>query len=629
MRIATPVCLVALTTLALAACAPRASVAPKTAPAAPTSSAAPTPAPEKAEAGHTERIISELPARCRAYSVENAGLCPLPAVSTQAPANAGASSTASSTAPANAGASSTAPANAGASSTAPANAGASSSTAKETTARASGSIASASLQALDAAFSEADPLARDRALAKLEACSQFEAGLIRALRAELAPPECADHLVDPQLSDPKTPVSLELSQLMRGQSLGARLLRTEDAPPLPEPPFTREHFETFLKQRIRPWYAQQSQTIYDLASEGARLSGYGKAITAVEAGLSDLRFVDNVRAVPLPEEMAKDHEFVEVYEQGLEDALEPRKLRARDAILVGLLNLGQQGVLKDERLTRARRKLTQLFAGSRVDALDGLLLPELPALSTTTPVERLAAKLPPFFADRLLSPEQAETEPVLRALLERGLPPKLRQHVERRAYERPEIARLYARALLELGSKYFRPADFTRATIILGTKGALIGPEAKETRLIAAITHALEGGPSSAVELMLTGPLLPDGMGKIDQLERMAKETGPLGGLAAYDAAHLMTVIPQREPNAEHWEKAAKLFDDAARKLTAEAARRTAKTRAEDARATARQIRSAKPQPNDGRSPNVAPEPPPSPTSAPAAAKNSKATQTP
>jgi hypothetical protein len=537
----------------------------------------PKPDPAKTDGAASRGIIAEAPSRCRDFATQAAERCELPEPS--APATP-----APNTAPA----------------------------------PNKSALPEPALQALDGAFAEADPLARDRALAKLETCSPFEPGLIRALRAELAPPECADVLVDPQLLDSKTTLSLELSQLMRGQSLGARLLRTEDAPPVPPPPFTREHFETFLREHIRPWYARQSQTIYDLASEGARLSGYGKAITAVEAGLSDLRFVDNVRAVPLPEEMSKDRELVEVYEQGLEDALEPRKLRARDAILVGLLNLGQQGILHDERLTRARRKLTRLFAGSRVDALDGLLFPELPALSTSTTIERLAAKLPPFFADRLITPEQAETETVLRALLERGLSPKLRQHIERRAYERPEIARLYARALLELGAKYFRPGDFTRATIILGTKGTLLGPDAKETRLIAAITHALDGGPSSAVELMLTGPLLPDGMGKIDQLERLSKENGVLGGLAAYDAAHLMTVIPQREPSAEHWEKSAKLFELAARKLTAESARSSAKARAEDARATAQQLRNTKPPANDGRTPAVTPASSPAPAVTPA-----------
>jgi hypothetical protein len=449
----------------------------------------------------------------------------------------------------------------------------------------------ASLEAIDSALAETDPLVSQKLLSALESCSQFEPGLIVALRADLAPPECADVLTDPVVTNDKILLNIELSQLLRGFSIGARLLRADDAPPVPHPPFTKDHFEAFLKNEIRPWYGAQSQAIYNLAADGSKLSGYGKAISAIEAGLSDLRFVENVRRVPLPEEMSHDTELVEAYSQGLEDALEPRKARGRDAILVGLLHLGQQGVLNDRRLFRARAQLTRLFSGSRVDALDGLLLPDLPTPSQGTVIERLATKLPPFFADRLLTLEQVDSPTVLRALLERGLPPKIRQHFERRAYEDATIARLYARALLELGSRYFRPADFTRATIILGTKGALTGPSAKEARFIAALAHALTGGPENAVQLMLTGPMLPDSMGKIEQLEKLAKENSVIGGLAAYNAAHLMSVIPQREPHPEYWEKAAVLFDEAFRKLILPKHKDLAKARAEDARATAKQIR--------------------------------------
>lgn len=486
------------------------------------------------------------------------------------------------------------------------------------------------LVALDAALSAANEVELHQKLAALESCSHFEPGLILSLRADLAPPECADEIVSAKLADPKAALSLELHQLLRGQSIGARLLRAEVTPPVPQPPFTREHFEAFLKERIKPWYSAQSRAIFELSSEGAKLSGYGKAITAIEAGMSDLRFVESVRSVPLPEDMNRDPELVEVYGQSLEDALEPRKIRGRDAILVGLLHLGQQGVLNDARLKRAQAQLSKLFAGSRIDALSGLLLPPLPEPSTATVIERLAARLPPFFADRILTEKSLESPTVLRALMVRGLGPKIRQVVERRAYERADVARLYARALLEYGSKYFRPADFTRATIILGTKGSLEGAAARETRLIAALSHALEGGPENAVQLMLTGPMLPDSMGRIAQLQQLAKENSEIGGLAAYDAAHLMTVIPMREPNAAHWEKAAQSFDVAASKLKDPKLKSLAKARAEDARATAQTIRTTKPAGTTAPAPspektapapsparNPAPAPAPAPTQAP------------
>ncbi len=447
--------------------------------------------------------------------------------------------------------------------------------------------------ALDEALAETDLLVRDQKLRQLESCAGFEPGLLRALRADLAPAECADKIVDPWLSDHQDTLGLEISQVLRGLSLGARLLRTSDQPPLLLPPFTRERFGNFLNGSIRPWYLAQSKVVFDLASAGAKLSGYGKAIVAIEAGLSDLRFVENVRQVSLPAEMATDHEVVEVYHQALEDALEPRKLRGRDAILVGLLHFAQLGVLTDPRLSRARTQLIRLFSGSRIHALDSLILPPLAVVSEATPAERLATKLPPFYADRLLRPEQVTDPKVTRALLERGLPLKLRQQLEKASQTSPEIARLFARGQLELGRHYFRPADFTRAAILLEQKAILSGPTAPESKFVAALAQALEGGPDNAVQLMLTGPLLPKGMGNVQALDRLTNGPGILAGMAAFNAGHLLSIIPQDKPSIEHWLRIARYFDDAERKLVDPALKATAHARAEDARATGAQIREA------------------------------------
>lgn len=449
------------------------------------------------------------------------------------------------------------------------------------------------LAALDEALALEDQLERDKKLGLLENCVGYEPGLLRALRADLAPAECADKLVEPWLRDHQDSLGLEVSQVLRGLSLAARLLRTSDQPPLLLPPFTRERFDSFLNGSIRPWYLAQSKVVFDMASAGAKLSGYGKAIVAIEAGLSDLRFVENVRKVSLPAEMAADREVVEVYQQALEDALEPRKLRGRDAILVGLLHFGQLGALSDPRLGRARAQLVRLFSGSRINALDALLLPPLGAPSQATAAERLAAKLPTFYADRLLRPESVTNPTVVRALLERGLPPKLRQHLEKSSHASPEIARLFARGQLELGRHYFRPADFTRASILLEQKAVLAGPSAKESQFVAALSHALEGGPDNAVQLMLTGPMLPKGMGNVDALDRLTRESGVVAGMSAFDAGHLLSIIPQDKPSLEHWQRIARYFDDAERKLVDPALKATAHARADDARATALQIREA------------------------------------
>lgn len=446
---------------------------------------------------------------------------------------------------------------------------------------------------LDEAVSESEPVARDEKLQAIEGCVAFEPGLLRALRADLAPPECADAIIEPLLASTRDPLSVEVSQVLRGLSLAARLLRTSDQPPALEQPFTRERFNHFLNSSIRPWYLAQSKAVFELASAGAKLAGYGKAIVAVEAGLSDLRFVENVRKVNLPAEMAADHEVVEVYQQALEDALDPRKLRGRDAILVGFIHLGQLGVLSDPRLARARSQLARLFAGSRIDALDALMLPDLPPLSASTPAERVAAKLPSFYADRLLAPNDLQRPSVVRALLERGLPPKVRQELERQSHRAPELARLFARGQLELGRRYFRPGDFTRASILLEQKGVMAGGTAAESRFVAALAHALEGGPENAVQLMLTGPMLPKGMGRVEVLDKLANGTGPLAGMSAFNAGHLLSVIPQDHPNPEHWLRAARYFEEAEHKLTDPAKKALAHARAEDARATAEHVRTA------------------------------------
>lgn len=451
----------------------------------------------------------------------------------------------------------------------------------------------ARLTKLDEILVESNVGLRDQQLQRIESCPGFEPGLIRALRAEFAPGECADSLVDPLLKVGTEPLGIEVSQVLRGLSLGAKLLRTSDQPPLLLPPFTRERFQQFLNHSIRPWYVAQSKVVFDMASTGAKLSGYGKAIVAIEAGLSDLRFVENVRKVSLPEEMASDPELVEIYQQALEDALDPRKLRGRDAILVGILHLGQLGVLNDARLGRAKTQLAKLFSGSRIDALDALILPELPALALASPAERLAAKLPSFYTDRFLRPDDAKSPAVVRALLERGLPPRLRQQIERASHKSPELARLFARGQLELGRRYFRPADFTRASILLEQKGVISGPTAKESRFVAALAHALEGGPENAVQLMLTGPMLPKGMGNVESLDKLAHETGVLAGMAAFAAGHLLSIIPQDKPSPDHWLRIARYFDDAERKLADPAKKASAHARAEDARATATQIREA------------------------------------
>lgn len=451
------------------------------------------------------------------------------------------------------------------------------------------------LSALDTALGETSPELSIRALSGLEDCPLFAPGLIRALRAELAPEECADALTGPLVQNPKPGQTPAITDVLRGLSVGARLARTSTEVPSVESSVDRAAFLAVLKERLTPWFRTQAHAIHTLATEGASLSGYGKAIAAVQSGLADLRFVESVRAISLPKEMASDPEVVQVYEQALEDALEPRKTRGRDAILVALRLFSELGVIHDRRLQAARTKIGQLYSGSRIDALEALLLPAYPPAQGSTVEQRLAARLPTFYAEQLLPPAVALDPAVLRGLLERGLPPRIRDTLAKSAFG-PNVATVYARGLVELGTRYFTPASFDQAAT-LTAGGATASPAEKaEAELLSAVAEALRGGPPNTVVLMLRGPLLPEGMGNVTLLDQLGHGKSPAAGFALFNAAHILSILPQKSPNPAYWTDIATRFERAARLLVDPQHQRIAKSRAEDARATAEAVQAGRPR---------------------------------
>ena len=300
---------------------------------------------------------------------------------------------------------------------------------------------------------------RDAALASLEGCVFFEPGLVRALRADLGPPECADAIAGPLLEERAGTLARDVRELLVGLVLSARLHRLVRQAPSLEPPLTRERFNRFFKEQLVSWIASQAKAIQDTAMQGARLGGYGKVLAAVEAGMADMRFVEVAREVPLPADMAQDAEVRDVYYATLDEALEPRKTRGRDAALVALGHYAALGVLGDARVDSARTLLSRLYGGRRIDALDGLLLPPLPPLEPQTPEARLARRLPTFYMGYLLSDLDPTLPEVLRALLDRGLPAPLLARLSASPLS-TDGARLLARAYVQLGTRYWRSEDF-------------------------------------------------------------------------------------------------------------------------------------------------------------------------
>jgi len=104
---------------------------------------------------------------------------------------------------------------------------------------------------------------------------------------------------------------------------------------------------------------------------------------------------------------------------------------------------------------------------------------ELPPLVVETPEQRLAAALPTFYAGRLLDPRLSLDASVLRALLDNGIPPEARRQLEGAAQLTPPVANLYARGLVELGMRYFRPGDFSRAAEVAAQEESVAGSHAR------------------------------------------------------------------------------------------------------------------------------------------------------
>jgi hypothetical protein len=435
-----------------------------------------------------------------------------------------------------------------------------------------------------AAALAAAPEARDALLRCLEASREAPPGLMRALRADLAPRPCGDVIVADDAGRPDQP--RELADALVALGVGARLNRSVRHAPLPPPPFTKAQFLKHFKEVLSPWITEQAHAVDALSQVGPRLSGYGKAVVALEAGLADMRFVGVARSIELPQEMKDDPEIRETYLVALEQALEPRVLRGRDAALVGLGELSRQGITRDARLAEARALLSALYAGRRIDALDGLLLPALPPATQTTTALRLAANLPAFYALRFDSTPSIDDAALLRARLEQGVPPALWLTSLPQSAS-PELVLLAQRALFQLGQLYFWAEPFSRAAA-LETPAAV--PNAA---LVAGLAKVLARGPRNAAALMLGPPTLPPELRGVEALDALAKLKGSsaeAAGFAEFDAAYLRGLAPPANDPA-FWKEQRARFERAQKALVDKADKQKAADLARAAAATEKELR--------------------------------------
>lgn len=426
--------------------------------------------------------------------------------------------------------------------------------------------------------------ASDARLATLEACDAFPVGSIRALRAQRWL-ECADEIVQPVVGAGVVAAQIDAPtrDLLVGLGLAGRLARLVGQPPEAPPRSTKPELEHYLSEHLFPWATRQASAIGDLSRRGASLRGYARGVVAIEAALADLRFVEMARGLPLPEEM-QDPEIQAEYYGALDQALEPRKDRARDAALVALGEFSALGILQSAQLDRARQLIARVFAGNRIVALDALLVPPKAACQAKAPEEVLAAGVESPLAALLLG-DLPLTPTLTTCLLERGLSTDVARRLE--ADQAPGSRSFLARAQFDLGRTYMKQSSFQRAADLYAA-GAAEKALAPEDELLFALSSVLTAVPQNAADLFRVGPRLPAALGQTEALDVLTSGRHAWAGAAGFDAAYLRELTAPAG-SAEHFNDVAARYDSAARKLQGKE-RGLATDRARAARSTAQAI---------------------------------------
>ncbi len=364
---------------------------------------------------------------------------------------------------------------------------------------------------------------------------ESEPGAARALRADLAPGHCADVIVDPYLASHRG-IDSRASHVLIGLSLAAKLARTGTGKPSMGAAREKEKVKAFITGPLKVWMVEQSTAIETLASGAAGLTGYGRGIAALEAGIADLRLVEIIRTAPIPPSW--DPELKAIYQSSLDEALEPRKTRGRDAALVGLGDLAQTGVLFDVRTLTAHMLLTSLYGGRRISALTDLMVPRPPDPIASTPLQTALVSASPFWVDVL--DLGVMEDPDLACAFSRGISQSTRAHFAKAPPDKikPELRAAYARARFQMGQVYWRKVDFVEAAY------AAKQGSTPEDRLILALSLALAQGPNGAADMMRAPSAFALDLRHTEALDALAAEGGPLAGWAAFDAAHLRSLSP-------------------------------------------------------------------------------------
>lgn len=419
-------------------------------------------------------------------------------------------------------------------------------------------------------MASSDPARRDALLVALAETYPDEKRLwVRALRADLAPIECADAIVDPFL-DQFAQIATPVSDVLVGLSLASRIARTVIVPPSMWGLRDKAKIKAFIAGPLKTWLVNETAMLDILASGSTGLTSYGRGIVQMELGIAELRLADRLRTALGPSMPATwDAELKAHYTSEIEHAVERRMVHGRHAVIGGLADFAQVGILVDPRVERARTTLARVFPDRRIDALDGLMLPPRSTRAASTPLA-IAAQLVPTYWLGFVG-----ADPDSHDVLVRGVPQPTRSRHRLGNRVDPVVDSAYARTRFEMGRTYWRRVDFVEAAY------AAYSGDSQDDRLVLALALALVHAPDGAATMMNTPATSAFGMTHTESLDVVATENGPWAGMAAFDAAYLRSLsTPEGKAAGPHLRDVASRFRVAESLLTTAPQKKRAADRA-------------------------------------------------
>ncbi len=441
------------------------------------------------------------------------------------------------------------------------------------------------LAALDDAFSKKDPAIRDAALAGLEACAGIPAGVVRALRAEVAPSGCGDLLTEPSLADKK--IAPAIRQVLFALALSARLSRAVPDPP-PRPKLAdMDDAAKYVKGPLTAWIKQSTNAISAFHAPATKLTFYARALGAASTasawlGMYDKTYVSGVAVGVFSGSKAEVDELRRSYNAVLVKALEPFSAQALDAGTNALKNYADVGSIADARLESTRKAMSKHWKQGNPFAPGNLLTPAAPPPAPlATKEQRLAVALPTYYAGLLLDPALASDDAWLAAAAGRGIPFAHRKAY--RAIPAPSVdgMRIMIRHRLATGSYALRAADFDEVASLASHWREIDGATKGEGTFYLALGLALHGGPENLAAYWKTKSF--GTLGDITALDAFssAMPADANAGFAMFDAAFLKGQFAKDKTEALYRD-VAKRYTKAADLLADAKQRDEAKTRAKD-----------------------------------------------